>query len=150
MKTIDIVAALILLGLSALVAVETWGLPYWSTFAPGPAFASLWIAAAGAVIGLALLVQALLSKGGAPAEWPGVVGARQVASGAGALWLMLAMLPWFGTAISGLVFMLLFLLAIARRPALPSIVTSVATVAMTEIVFGVWLHIDLPKGVVGF
>ena len=150
MKTLDIAAALVLLGLSALVAFETWGLPYWSTFAPGPAFASLWVAAAGALIGAVLLVQALRSSGDEPVDWPDRIGARQVVLGIAALWLLFALLPFLGTAISGLLFMLLFLIGIARRPLIPSLVASVLTVALIESVFVLWLDISLPTGVLGF
>jgi putative tricarboxylic transport membrane protein len=149
LRRLDIVAALILLGLSALVAFETWDLPYWSTFAPGPAFASLWVAAAGALIGAVLLVQALRS-GDEPADWPDRTGARQVVLGIAALWLLFASLPFLGTVVGGLVFMLLFLLGIARRPLLPSLAASVLTVALIESVFVLWLDISLPTGVLGF
>ena len=150
MKTLDIVAALVLLGLSALVAFETWDLPYWSTFAPGPAFASLWVAAAGALIGSVLLIQALRSSGIDSADWPDRAGARQVVLAVAALWLLFASLPYLGTMVGGLVFMLLFLLGIARRPLVPSLAASVLTVAIVETVFVLWLDIRLPTGVLGF
>lgn len=150
MRIINIVSALILLTLSALVALETWHLPYWTQFAPGPSFASIWVAAAGAAIGGALLIHALRTADPAPAEWPDRAGGRQVLLGAAALWLLFALLPWLGTALSGLIFMLIFLLGVARRAVVPSVVTSIATVALIESVFGVWLNIDLPGGIVGF
>lgn len=150
MKKLDIGAAVILLVLSATVALETWHLPYWTTFAPGPSFASLWVAGTGALIGIVLLVQAVRSAGVVPAEWPDRGGGRQVLLGAAALWLLLAMLPWLGTAASGLIFMLIFLLGIERRAVVPSVITSAATVALIESVFGLWLNIDLPGGIIGF
>jgi hypothetical protein len=150
LKKLDIIAALALLGLSALVAVATWDLPYWARFTPGPAFASLWVAGTGALIAAILLVQALRSSGDRPADWPDAGGGRQVLFGAAALWLLFLCLPWLGTALSSLLFMLLFLLAVVRRPVVPSIVTSVLTVAVVEAVFGLWLKIGLPEGVIGF
>lgn len=150
MKALDTVSALVLIGLSALVAVATWDLPYWSRFAPGPAFASFWVAGAGALIGAALLVKALRSRGDRPADWPDRAGARQVLLGGAALWLLLVILPWLGTVLSGAIFMLLFLLVIVRRPIIPSVVTTIVTVALVESVFGLWLNIDLPEGVIGF
>jgi len=149
-KKIDIVAALVLLGLSALIAIDTWGLPYWSTFAPGPAFASLWVALAGGIIGAVLLFQALVSKDDEEADWPDKEGARQVLLGIAALWLLLALLPYLGTIISGMLFMLLFLLVVGRRPWVPSLFTAVLTVGLIEVVFVHWLNIHLPKGVFGF
>jgi hypothetical protein len=60
------------------------------------------------------------------------------------------MLPLLGTMLSGLIFMLLFLLGIARRPMVTSVVTSLVTVAVIEGVFDLWLNVDLPKGIIGF
>ena len=150
MKRLDIIAALVLLGLSALVVVDTWDLPYWARFAPGPAFAAFWVAGAGALIGVALLVQALRSSGDRPADWPEKAEGRRVLLGIAAVWLLFFMLPWLGTLLSSVVFMLLFLLIVARRPVLPSIATTVITVALVQSVFGLWLNIDLPEGLIGF
>lgn len=150
MKRIDIVAGLVLLGLSAIVAYFTAHLPYWTAFAPGPSFASFWVAGAGAVIGAVLLFQALSAGDNEPADWPDKVGARHVIWGTAALWLLFVMLPYLGTVISGLIFMLLFLLFIGKRPVLPSIFASVLTVGIIEVVFVLWLRIDLPEGVFGF
>jgi hypothetical protein len=150
LRKLDIIAALVLLGLSALVAAATWDLPYWTRFAPGPSFASLWVAATGALIGTILLVQALRSGSRAPADWPDAAGARRAILGAAALCLFFLVLPWLGTLVSSLVFMLLFLLVVVRRPLVPSIVATVATIALVEGVFGLWLKIDLPGGVIGF
>jgi hypothetical protein len=150
LKKIDIVAALILLGLSTLVVTETWDLPYWARFTPGPAFAAIWVAAAGFLIGLTLLVQALRSTSSEPVGWPDRTGARQVTLGAAALWILLVMIPWLGTGVAGLIFVAFFLLVVARRPLIPSLFTSVFTVVMIETVFRVWLNINLPQGVIGF
>ena len=150
MKKIDIAAALGLLALSALIVAETWDLPYWSTFTPGPAFASFWVAACGALIGIVLLVQALLTNSNETIDWPDWAGTRQVLLGAASIWLLFVLLPVLGTALAGLLFMMLFLLGIARRPLLPSLFTSVFTVGLLEVVFSYWLRIDLPQGPLGF
>lgn len=149
MRKLDIAAALFLIGLSALIVLETRDLPYWAGFTPGPAFATFWVSGTGALIGIVLLIQGLVSER-RPVEWPDRVGVRQVLLCIAALWLLLAALPWLGTVLSGLLFMLVFLLGIARRPLVPSLFTSVLTVGIIEAVFGLWLHIDLPEGMVGF
>jgi putative tricarboxylic transport membrane protein len=150
MRRLDISAAIILLALSVLVAADTWSLPYWSEFAPGPSFASLWLAGAGLLVGGSLLLQALTAKSFATAEWPDRTGLRQVLLGIAALWAIIVVLPFLGTALSGLLFMLFFLLGVARRPWLPSVFTAVCTVAVIEGVFGFWLKVDLPAGYIGF
>lgn len=150
MKKIDICSAVTMLVLSVLVAVGTWDLPYWSGPAPGPAFASFWLAGSGALIGAVMLVQAVRRPDAGTVDWPDRTGGRQVLAGIGLLWLMLVMLPLLGTAVSGVIFMLLFLLGIARRPVFASVATSLVTVAIIEGVFDLWLNVDLPKGVLGF
>ncbi|CAH1649833.1 Tripartite tricarboxylate transporter TctB family protein [Hyphomicrobiales bacterium] len=150
MRRMDIAAAIFLLLCSALIAIGTWHLPYWADFAPGPAFASIWVALAGVAIGGAMLVQAFRRDADVPVEWPDRAGARQVLLGIGTLWLLLILMPLLGTALSGLIFVALFLLVVARRPVVPSLITSFVTVALIEGVFGLWLNVDLPKGLVGF
>jgi putative tricarboxylic transport membrane protein len=150
MRRMDIAASIFLLLCSALVAIGTSHLPYWADFAPGPAFASTWLAVAGVVIGGALLVQALRRDADIAVDWPDRAGARQVLLGLGTLWLLLILMPLLGTALSGLTFVALFLLVVVRRPVVPSLITSVVTVALIEGVFGLWLKVDLPKGLVGF
>ncbi|MBX3540611.1 MAG: tripartite tricarboxylate transporter TctB family protein [Chelatococcus sp.] len=150
MRRMDIAAAIFLLLCSALVVLGTRHLPYWADFAPGPAFASIWVAVAGFAIGAALLVQAFRRDKDVPVDWPDRAGARQVLLGIGTLWLLLILMPLLGTALSGLIFVALFLLVVARRPVVPSLITSVVTVALIEGVFGLWLNVDLPKGLVGF
>jgi putative tricarboxylic transport membrane protein len=148
-KRIDIVAAILLLVMSAGVAFFTADLPYYTTFAPGPAFAAYWTAGGGALIGIALLFQALTTPD-EPADWPDGVGARNVIWATAALWLLYVMLPYLGTLVSGLIFMMLFLLFIVKRPILPSVFASVLTVGIIEVVFVLWLNVDLPKGALGF
>ena len=66
------------------------------------------------------------------------------------MWLFVALLPVLGTTASGTILMLVLLLLVERRPVLPSLATTVVTVALVESVFNLWLDIDLPKGLLGF
>ena len=150
MRKLDIAAALIIIGLSALIVFDTWDLPYWDRFSPGSSFAPIWVAAAGGLIGVLLLVKALRERSAEPAEWPDGIGLRRVAMSVAAIALILIALPWLGTLVSGTLFMLLFLIGVARRPIVPSLVATILTVALVESVFGLWLRIDLPSGIVGF
>ena len=102
MKKLDIVSALVMLGLAAIVVVETWDLPYWDRFAPGSSFAPFWVAGAGALAACVLLVQALHRSVDEPAEWPDGTGLRRVVFSFATLCLVLAALPWLGTVVSGL------------------------------------------------
>lgn len=150
MKKLDIIAALVLLGLSALIVWDTWDLPYWDRFSPGSSFAPIWVAAAGVLIAVLLLVQAVRTRNDEPAEWPDGAGLRRVVMSIATIGLILVAFPWLGTVVSGTLFMLLFLIGVARRPIVPSLAATFITVALVESVFGLWLKIDLPSGIVGF
>lgn len=150
MKKLDIITALTLLGLSVVVVWGTWDLPYWDRFSPGSSFAPFWVAGAGALLGAILLVKTLRSSGPQPTEWPDRAGSERVLLSIAALVLLLVALPFLGTTLSGALFMLLFLLGVARCRIMPSVATTVVTVALVESVFNLWLHIDLPSGIVGF
>jgi hypothetical protein len=55
-----------------------------------------------------------------------------------------------GTALGGFLFLLAFLLFIARRSILASLATALATTALIQGVFVFWLGVDLPKGIISF
>ena len=150
MRNTDIVSAIILILISAIVVVATADLPYWSEYAPGPAFASRWVAAAGFLIGGLMLVQALRSRSTAPVEWPDAVGRRNVLLCILALGLLVAFLQVLGTALGGFLFMLGFLIVVARRSILASLTTSLVTTALIQAIFVLWLGVDLPKGIISF
>lgn len=150
MRRLDLIAALVMLALSALVAGATYHLPYWTAVAPGPSFAALWIAGTGALIAIVILIQSMTSKTSVEVDWPDSAGLRQVTLGIAALWLLFFMLPLFGMLISSTVFMLGFLLVIERRPLRPSLITTVVSVGLFELVFRVWLNVQLPRGIFGF
>jgi putative tricarboxylic transport membrane protein len=150
MKALDIATALIILALSVVVAVGTAHLPYWSDYAPGPAFASFWVAAVGGIIGLLLLATALRQAEHQAVAWPSGRGLRQVLLAAASLWLLLALLPWLGFVVSATLFMLSMLLLVQRRRVVPALAATALTVAVIEAIFGLWLAIDLPKGLLGF
>ena len=63
--------------------------------------------------------------------------------------MFLVVLPLLGFVLSATVFMLSLLLLVQRRSLVPSLITTVVTVAGTYSVFGLWLAIDLPKGPFG-
>jgi putative tricarboxylic transport membrane protein len=149
MKRLDIAAALILLALSGLVAAGTSHLPYWSDFAPGPAFASMWVAGTVALIAVLLLARALRAEP-EPADWPDRDGAGRVLLTLAALWLLAALLPWLGFVAAATLFLLAMLLVVQRRRLGPSLLATFITVAGAQAIFGLWLQIDLPKGPLGF
>ncbi|MFK8252597.1 tripartite tricarboxylate transporter TctB family protein [Ancylobacter terrae] len=151
MRSIDIVAALCLAAICCVVLIDTWQLPYWADFAPGPAFAARWIAGGGLVISAALFLQAITRRiDDEHVEWPDRLGARQVALCIGLLVLFLLLVQWLGIILCGFLFVFGFTAVVARRTLRASIITSVVTVAVLHGVFVLWLGVDLPKGVISF
>jgi hypothetical protein len=65
------------------------------------------------------------------------------------MWLLFFMLPFLGVLIASTIFLLVFLLAVERKPLLPSLATTVITVGLFELVFDLWLGVRFPQGVFG-
>ena len=63
MRIVDVAPAVVMLGLSTTVFLGTRELPYWTDFTPGPAFLPRWIAGAGVLLSVMLLVQAWRAEG---------------------------------------------------------------------------------------
>jgi len=150
MKRLDIITAVAMLVMSAVVYGATRSLPTWSDYAPGSAFLPLWVAVSGAAVGLLMLIAALKRSDTAAAEWPGRAGIFRVLQTVAALWLFLAVMPWLGVGLSGILFLLTLLLGVQRRPMITSLVTTAVTVGLVQGIFIFWLNVRLPQGVFGF
>jgi putative tricarboxylic transport membrane protein len=148
-RRLNIAAALIFLALSAIVVAGTWDLAYWSDFAPGPAFAPIWIAALGAVLALLLLVQEVRDPTGQSADLPPRPAFFRVLLTLLALSLALALAPWLGFVATVVALTLFLLLVVERRRVIPSLGVTLLTAALIHGVFVAWLNVQLPKGVWG-
>ena len=149
MQRLEIATALIFLSLCAVVIVSLWDQPYWSDFAPGSAFLPYWVAGLGTAFAAAQIFVSTKRRNNELVDWPDKSGAQRVLMTVCGLWLLVALLPWLGTAISATVFMLGLLLLVQRRRLLPSLITTILTVGMVELIFILWLDIRLPRGVFG-
>lgn len=146
MRTADITSSAILLILALVAATGTLGLPYWSEFSPGPAFAARWTALVAAALAALLLWEALARSEHVPVEWPDREGLRRVALTSVLLWAFLALLPWLGFTLDAALLMLIMLLGVQRRRLVPSLVATAIAVAGTWGIFIAWLQIKLPLG----
>jgi hypothetical protein len=138
-----------MLGLSAIVIAGLSGYAFWMDYAPGPAFAPYLIAGSGILLALILLVAALRGDQ-EQADWPDRVGGRRVLYTVIGLVLFVTALPFLGFAVSGIVFMMVLLLAVLRRRLVPSLATTAMTVALVQGIFVQWLDVRLPAGPWGF
>jgi putative tricarboxylic transport membrane protein len=149
MKAADILSACVMLALSAVVFAATRDQPYWADFAPGSAFAPLWVALAGAAVSIALIVGALRRQSNPPADWPDRQGLQRVALTAAGLWGVVIVAPVLGLIPAAVLFMLFLLLLVVRRRLVPSLITTAITGALVYGVFSAWLGIAFPKGILG-
>jgi putative tricarboxylic transport membrane protein len=149
LKRIDIVTACVMLALSGLVLVETGDLAYWAEFAPGSAFAPIWVAGAGIVLALALLVSALRGGDDVRADLPDRSGLARVLATLAGLWLVIVATPLLGLLTAATLFVAFLLLLVLRRPVLPSLLATAMTIALVAGVFVGWLNVSLPKGPFG-
>jgi putative tricarboxylic transport membrane protein len=149
MKTIDVAPAAMMLGISAVVLAGTRELPYWADFTPGPAFFPRWIAGAGVLLSLILLVQAWRAGSAARPEWPERAGAIRVLLTTGGLILCVPLAPYLGFVATTVVFMVGMMVGILRRRLLPSLLTAVGTGGLIYVVFIWWLKVALPAGPLG-
>jgi putative tricarboxylic transport membrane protein len=148
-RTVNIAAALVFLALSVITAIGTRELAYWTDFAPGPAFAPVWIAAAGALLSLLLLAREMRNPSKERADLPEQTGWVRVLVTVAALTAALVLAPAFGLVPSVALLTLFVLLAVERRRLLPSLVVTVLTTALVHGVFVAWLNVALPKGPLG-
>jgi putative tricarboxylic transport membrane protein len=148
-SSLDLVPALVMIVLSLVTALGVGHLDYWSDYTPGPAFAPYWIAASGLVLSFVLLVQTKLSGRSEKPEWPDRAGAIRI------LWTLLGLVfiltfsPYLGMITSILIFILFVLLVILRRKIIPSLITTLITMALIYGVFVRWLKVSLPTGPFG-
>jgi putative tricarboxylic transport membrane protein len=148
-SSLDVVPALIMIVLSMVTALGVGNLDYWSDYAPGPAFAPYWIAASGFILSLVLLVQTKLSDRCEKPEWPDRSAAFRI------LWTFLGLVfiltfsPYLGMITSILIFILFLLLVVLRRKIMPSLITTLITMALIYGVFVRWLNVALPTGPFG-
>lgn len=146
---VDIIAAILVLGVLAAGSLSLLGDSYWTGFAPGPAFMPYWVAAFGLVIAVLLIVQVVRDRQ-PKEEAPDFSDLRQAGMMVVLLFALVLGLPIFGMVTGAVLLMLVFLIGMKRRPVLPSVFATAIVAALVYGVFETWLKVDLPKGMVGF
>jgi hypothetical protein len=150
MRRADIAAAAAAVALAAAMLLGAWRLEYWLDFAPGPGFFPRWVAAAGALVGLGLLVRALRRPDPSPIDWPDRAGRIRVIATAAVLAVLVPAVETAGFVTAAAAFMLVVLLAVERCRVVPSLLSTAVTVGLVYGVFGRWLGVPLPRGPLGF
>ena len=149
MKVSEVVPPLVMLALSAVIVLGTWHLGYWRDTTAGPAFAPVWVAAAGTLLALLQLRSARSAGWAAAYDWPDAEGLKRVATAFVGLVVFSAASPFLGMVPSAALFVVLFLYGLLARPLVPTLVTAAVTTGLIYVVFVWWLNTSLPTGYFG-
>jgi hypothetical protein len=149
MKATDVIPAVIMLALSATVALGTIDLGLWDEITPGPAFVPAWIAAIGVVLVAFRLVEAWRGRDAPPPDWPNRAASAQIGATVAGLIAFAAISPILGMIPTAALLVAFLLIAVLRRPLMPSLTTVLVTTGLIYAVFVLWLGLRLPTGVVG-
>jgi putative tricarboxylic transport membrane protein len=149
MRMSEVGPPLLMLALSAVLVFGTWHLDYWSNTTAGPAFAPIWVAAAGTMLALLQLRSVRAARSAEVYGWPDAEGMKRVAITLFGLVAFSIFSPLLGMVPSAALFVFLFLYALLARPLVPSLATTAATTALIYFVFVWWLNVGLPAGYFG-
>jgi len=154
-KSLDksqLVGALALIVLGALIAIDAWEWPYLTKDGPGPGFFPLWIGIL--LMGLAgsLVVFQLIAVTGGKTEiertsWK---GSRPVLIGWAALIVSVALLKPIGFTAAYALLTLFLIRFVFRRPWKAAVIVSVTSAVGFWVVFVKLLRVQLPAGPWGF
>ena len=123
---------------------------YWAPNGPGPAFLPFWLGVVMAVLAALLLVGAMRSADPGVAWLPRGEGLRRLLVVLAATIGYVALLNTIGMVV-GTVLFLILLMRLLDRCAWPlTLAVALATAAFIYLVFGRWLKVPLPVGVLGF
>jgi putative tricarboxylic transport membrane protein len=149
MRMSEVLPPLVMLALSAVLVLGTWHLGYWNDTTAGPAFAPVWIAAAGALLAILQLRSARSAGWAGTYDWPDAEGMKRVAAAFFGLVAFSALSPFLGMVLSAALFVFLFLFGLLRRPLVPTLVATAITTGVIYVIFVRWLSTNLPTGYFG-
>ena len=148
MRMSEVVPPLLMLALSAVACLGTWHLGYWRDTTPGPAFAPVWLAGAGALLAI-LQLRSVRSGGEGAYDWPDATGLKRVATAFFGVVAFSALSPLLGMVPGVALFVVLFLYGLMARPLVPSLITAGVTTGTIYFIFVRWLDVGLPTGYFG-
>ena len=148
MKMSEVAPPLLMLALSAVLVLGTWHLGYWRDTTPGPAFAPIWLAGAGALLAI-LQLRSVWAGGASAYDWPDAVGLKRVATAFFGLVAFSVLSPLLGMVPGVALFVILFLYVLMAQPLVPSLITAGVTTGMIYFIFVRWLDVGLPTGYFG-
>lgn len=149
MRALERSAALAMLALAFVVGLGSRELTFWDGFSPGDRFMPLIIACVTAILALLYFREAGRRLPDEPAPWPKGGSATRVSAIAIAIIGFAVAAPWLGFVTATAAFVGVVLVAVLKRPVLPSLLAVAITTLIVHGVFVAWLGIRLPTGIVG-
>lgn len=152
MQRADIILPGLLTGLGAVIlwqSVFKMDYFYVDRGAPGPGFLPFWVSLGVVVLGALLTVRALRPTAPADVEWPDRNGWRRIGTMLGGFVLFLIFVGLIGFTLSTIAFLagVSYLLGMRRLVILLPVAIGVGL--FLHVVFGTWLRISLPIGLLG-
>lgn len=152
MKKGDRVLAIICLGLSTWLILESLQFDYLSEFGPGPGFEPFWLGIILAILSIALLINTFVRQAGKEDHKPRLPGLTALGR-VGLIMLYLAgmalALNTFGFVLTIFLFVALILFTLEKISILKSLFYGMMFSGSVYLVFGYWMEINFPKGFLG-
>jgi hypothetical protein len=123
---------------------------YWGPNGPGPAFLPFWLGLVLAVLATLLLVGAWRARDPGDSWLPGGEGLRRLALVLGTTIAYVALLNVLGMVVSTVLFLVVLMRVLDRCGWPLTLAVALATAGSIHLVFGRWLKVPLPTGVLGF
>jgi putative tricarboxylic transport membrane protein len=152
LKRAEILLPLGIVVLNGWMLVETLRkLPYAVEGVPGPGFLPFWLSLAIIVLGLVLTVRVVRAEAtdGGEVEWPDGEGWLRIAIMLALLAMSLFLLNWLGFFAVAVLYVALGGYGMGMRSWRVLVPVSLLMALGIYVVFGVWLKVPLPKGILG-
>ena len=151
MRSADRTAGAVLLALAvAFGAGALRQYAYWGPNGPGPAFLPFWLGLVMALLATMLLVGALRAKGPGEPWLPSGEGLRRLLFVLAATIAYVALLNLLGMVVATVLFLIVLMRVLDRCGWPLTLAVALATAGSIYVVFGRWLKVPLPTGVLGF
>jgi uncharacterized membrane protein len=148
MKIADLVGGLVVLLLGIAIVFFSYQLPYESEYGPGPGFLPLWLGIV--LIGSAVFVLLNILRKHVKADTFLKPGTKQSAMMFILIFISFLLLPLLGFAVGLAFFCGLTMRVMGKHSWMACSFTTVGLAIGIHFVFGQWLNIPLPGGVVGW
>ena len=152
MKKGDTIFAIISMGLSLWLILESLQFDYLSDFGPGPGFEPFWLGVMLALLSIALLINTLRKKDNTEDDKPRLPGWKSLGR-LGVIMLIMADLALcmntLGFILAVFIFVALILYILEKVSILKSVFYGIMFSGFIFLLFRYWMNIDLPKGFVG-